>query len=117
MNINGNYGNMPGIGHKPNFPPNFIPLPIVLPDCPPKGGTIPNFHAPKGMDTINYFGVNGHDLINYHGAYKPKTYTMHSYNCPPGVYNMVDVNWCAPHYPQPIYHPMPIHGSKGCATC
>ena len=134
MNINGNFGNMPFYGNMPNYGNQSFhsnmpaqgnhahfqipyPMPRIIDDCGPKGGIIPNFHGPVGADTINFFGKTGPDVINYHGIHQAKTYTMQSYNCPPGVYNIVDVNWNQPKFPQPIYHPMPIHGGKGCATC
>lgn len=113
MNINGNSGNMPFYGNMPHYgnQPSFnmpYPMPRPIDDCGPKGGIIPNFHGPKGSDTINFYGKTGPDLINYHGSYQAKSYTMQSYDCPPGVYNMVDVSWQQPSYPQPMYHPQPM---------
>lgn len=121
MNINSNYGNMPHYGNMPSYGnlPHFqipTPMPRVIDDCgtgfcPPKGGIIPNYRAPITETTINYFGKSGPDLINYFGSRDHKTYTMQSYDCPPGVYTMVDVNWQTPVYPQPVYqpHPMPMY--------
>jgi hypothetical protein len=129
MYINSNYGNMPHYGNQPSLPspfpmprvindhkmpsygnmpglPSPYPMPIVIPDHRPKGGIIPNFHAPKSADTINYFGnAYAPDTINYFGSQNSKTYTLNSFDRAPAVYNMVDVVWDQPVYPQPIYHP------------